>query len=109
LPLFSCYSVLSNTKALQIPYNDSFLPMTKYCITYVSKTSCKLTCYIGIKWFKSTMVKSFIRKATMSGLTETVADIVALIETDVAQRKPSSPRPRSASPLRRRPHSRHLK
>jgi hypothetical protein len=87
--------------------------MIKFCITYTSKTSCKLTCYIGIKWLKSTMVKSIIRKATMSGLSETVADIMNLVNADIAQRKlldPSSPRPHPASSLRRRSHShRHHK
>lgn len=109
----SCYSVLSQTKALDIPYNDTFIPMIKFCITYISKTSCKLNCYIGIKWLKSTMVKAIIRKATMTGLSETVADIMSLINADIAQRKhldPSSPRSHPASSLRRRSHShRHHK
>ncbi|CAG8520665.1 15641_t:CDS:10 [Funneliformis caledonium] len=111
---YLCYSVLSYTKALQLPYNDAFLPMSKYCITYVSKTSCKLAVYIGIQWFKSPMVKSIIRRAAMSGLADTVEDLLTLIKTEVTQRKPlvpSSPlRLHPVSTLRRRPHSyRHHK
>ncbi|GES81932.1 transcription factor SipA3, putative [Rhizophagus clarus] len=110
---YLCYSVLSQTKALDIPYNDSFIPMIKFCITYISKTSCKLTCYIGIKWLKSPMVKAIIRKATMTGLSDTVADIMTLINADIAQRKlldPSSPRSHSTPSLRRRSHThRHHK
>ncbi|CAI2169039.1 10254_t:CDS:10 [Funneliformis geosporum] len=103
------YLVLSYTKALQLPYNDAFLPMSKFCITYVSKTSCKLAVFIGIQWFKSPIVKSIIRKAAMSGLADSVKDIMTLIKTEVAQRKPLSPslplRSHPVSPLRRRPHS----
>ncbi|CAB4377245.1 unnamed protein product [Rhizophagus irregularis] len=110
---YLCYSVLSQTNALDIPYNDSFIPMIKFCITYISKTSCKLNCYIGIKWLKSPMVKPLIRKATMAGLSETVTDIMSLVNADIAQRKlldPSSPRSHPASSLRRRSHShRHHK
>ncbi|CAG8575929.1 19762_t:CDS:10, partial [Racocetra persica] len=102
-------------KPLKMPYNDSFLPMCKCCITYVSKTSCKLACHIGIKWFKSPMVKKMIRKAAMAGLAETVADIVELLSTDVENEVVSSVLPGSpirtspggySSTLRRRPHHR---
>jgi len=60
------------------------------------------------------MVKAIIRKAAMSGMAETIADMMTLIKIDVAQRKPSTPsspsRSHSVSQLRRRPHSfRHHK
>ncbi|CAG8453298.1 10152_t:CDS:10, partial [Cetraspora pellucida] len=120
---YLCYVVSIQTKALKLPYSDSFLPICKCCITYVSKTSCKLACHIGIKWFKSPMVKKMIRKAAMAGLSETVSDIVELLNTDVQNENVSTALPSSpirtthggyTSTLRRRPHhrapkSRHMK
>ncbi|CAG8435022.1 7259_t:CDS:10 [Diversispora eburnea] len=91
------YVVLIQTKALQIPYNDSFLPMSKWCITYKTPNSCKITCHIGIKWFKSPMVKALIKSAAMTGLSETATEIITILNADIAQGKSRMP---SNSPIR---------
>ncbi|KAJ3018958.1 SNF1-interacting protein [Thoreauomyces humboldtii] len=74
------YVVESRSETPTLPYGDAFNPKTRFCITWVSKTSCKLTMTYGIEWFKSPMVKSMIRKAAMTGMAESSADAVTCLK-----------------------------
>lgn len=64
-------------------YGDAFQCQTKYCITWVSKDSCRLVVSTGVKFFKSPMVKSIIKAQSMKGLSEGAADLLIIIRTEV--------------------------
>ncbi|KAG9285079.1 hypothetical protein G9A89_009890 [Geosiphon pyriformis] len=109
---YLCYVVLIQTKALQLPYNDAFLPLVKYCITFVSTTTCKMTINIGVRWFKSPMVKAIIRKHAMAGLAETVVDVVTILKADIAHcnkliQSVAAPARPHAHTIHRRFHAHH--
>lgn len=75
-----CYVVKVTTKTPDLPYADAFIPMIQYCITYVSPTSCRLKCWIGVDWLKSIFVKGVVNRAAMKGMQETVAGVLSLIK-----------------------------
>ncbi|KAI8393812.1 uncharacterized protein BYT42DRAFT_552309 [Radiomyces spectabilis] len=74
------YVVQISTKADALPYADAFIPSIRYCITWVSKSQCKLTCHMGVKFIKSLMVKGLVSKAALKGMSESIAKFVPLIE-----------------------------
>ncbi|ORX60370.1 hypothetical protein DM01DRAFT_1300121 [Hesseltinella vesiculosa] len=74
------YVITTETKAPNLPYADAFIPIIKLCITYISPTSCRLACYIGVKWLKSIMVKGMVNKAAMKGMAETINTLVPIVE-----------------------------
>ncbi|KAJ3176505.1 SNF1-interacting protein [Geranomyces variabilis] len=79
------YTVETKSETPALPYADAFNPQTRYCITWVSKTSCRLIMTCGILWHKSPMVKSMIRKAAMSGMAEGSVDTVNLLTKELAE------------------------
>ncbi|KAI8141299.1 hypothetical protein BJV82DRAFT_670923 [Fennellomyces sp. T-0311] len=79
-----CYVVVSSTKTPSLPYADAFVPCIKFCITYLSPTSCQLSCCMGVKWLKSIMVKSMVSRAATKGMTDTIRALVPLIENEAA-------------------------
>ncbi|KAL1915092.1 uncharacterized protein VTP21DRAFT_7573 [Calcarisporiella thermophila] len=85
---YLCYVVFTSAKTAQLPYADSFLPMIKYCITFSTSKSCKLSFYVGIKWYKNPMVKAMIQRLTMKGLGETVVAVMGVVEESVRQNRP---------------------
>ncbi|KAI9090468.1 hypothetical protein DFS34DRAFT_372090 [Phlyctochytrium arcticum] len=46
------YVVEAQSSTPSVPYGDAFSPITRYCITWLSKTSCRLVITCGIKFFK---------------------------------------------------------
>ncbi|KAF8929529.1 SNF1-interacting protein [Dissophora ornata] len=74
------YSYTTKSSVLAMPYSDAFTPILRYCITYVSKNQCKLTCSSGIEWHKNPMVKAMIKGAVFKGTAETVKDITEIIQ-----------------------------
>ncbi|KAJ3150354.1 SNF1-interacting protein [Geranomyces variabilis] len=91
------YTVETKSETPALPYADAFNPQTRYCITWVSKTSCRLIMTCGILWHKSPMVKSMIRKAAMSGMAEGSADTVNLLNKLLAETSGSGGGTSSAS------------
>ncbi|KAG0220545.1 hypothetical protein B0O80DRAFT_451492 [Mortierella sp. GBAus27b] len=81
------YSYTTRTSVLAMPYNDAFTPVTRYCITYVNKNQCKLTCSCGIEWHKSPLVKAMIRGAVFKGTAETIKDVAEIIQLHLERRK----------------------
>jgi hypothetical protein len=68
-----------------LPYADAFVPNLKFCITWVSKGKCKLSCHIGVKWLKSIMVKSMVNKAALKGMSDTIAALLPIVKDDTAK------------------------
>ncbi|KAF9917453.1 SNF1-interacting protein [Lobosporangium transversale] len=81
------YSYVVKSNVLAMPYSDAFTPVLRYCITFVSKTSCKLTCSSGIEWHKNPMVKAMIKGAIIKGTAETVKDLVEIIQSHIRRCK----------------------
>ncbi|KAJ3307787.1 Protein Aster-A [Blyttiomyces sp. JEL0837] len=77
------YVVESRSMTPSVPYGDNFSPMSRTCITWVSKNSCKMTIHTGIKFFKSPMIKSIIKSEGAKGLAKGAQDIVATLKTEI--------------------------
>lgn len=67
-----------------LPYADAFQPCCQFSVTFNSRTSCRVAAYIGVKWFKSPLVKSIIKSAALKGLSESCALILANLEKAAA-------------------------
>ncbi|KAF8984795.1 SNF1-interacting protein [Entomortierella lignicola] len=89
------YTYTVKSSVLAMPYSDAFTPVLRYCITFVSKDSCKLTCSSGIIWHKSPMVKAMIKGAILKGTAETVKDLLEIIQLQSAKLKKQSSSKRS--------------
>ncbi|KAF7732102.1 SNF1-interacting protein [Apophysomyces ossiformis] len=76
------YVVQISTKAAQLPYADTFVPSLRYCISWVSKSQCKLTFSTGVKFVKSTLVKSMISKAAFKGMADSIGQFSSLLEEE---------------------------
>ncbi|KAJ3274549.1 SNF1-interacting protein, partial [Borealophlyctis nickersoniae] len=77
------YVVEARTQTPALPYGDAFSPITRYCISWVSKDSCRLVIHCGIKWFKSPMVKGIIKSTAMKALSDGGADMVATLKSEI--------------------------
>lgn len=54
---YARYTVQISTKTAALPYADAFIPSVRYCITWINQSECQLTCYLGVKWVKSVLVR----------------------------------------------------
>jgi hypothetical protein len=77
--------VLTSTKTAQLPYADAFVPYVKYCITWVSKDRCKLSCYTGVKFLKNILVKGIVSKAAMKGMSENIAVFMPIVKSETTK------------------------
>lgn len=75
--------MILNAQTPNITYGDAFACQTKYCITWVTKDSCRLVISTGVKFFKSPMVKSIIKSQSMKSLSDGAMDLMAIIRTEV--------------------------
>lgn len=73
---------MTSTKAAQLPYADAFVPYVKYCITWVSKDRCKLTCYAGVKFLKNILVKGIVSKAAMKGISDNMTIFMPIVKNE---------------------------
>ena len=89
------YVIMVMTKTPNLPYADAFIPQIKYCITYVSPTSCRLVCSMGVKWLKSIFVKSMVNKAATKGMQETVQALIPVIKEELPQPSKNATRKKS--------------
>lgn len=65
------YVVEMRSQTLGMPYGDTFALVTRYCITWLSKTSCQLLITCGIDWIKSPgMLKGIIQSNAVKGLQD---------------------------------------
>ncbi|KAF9325920.1 SNF1-interacting protein [Podila minutissima] len=81
------YSYTVKSSVLAMPYSDAFTPILRYCITYVGKKECKLTCSSGIEWHKNPLVKAMIKGAILKGTAETVRDVTEILQAHLEDRK----------------------
>ncbi|KAI8053664.1 uncharacterized protein B0P05DRAFT_561481 [Gilbertella persicaria] len=88
------YVILTTTKTAQLPYADAFMPFVKYCITWVSRDRCKLSCYVGVKFLKNILVKGIVNKAAMKGMSENLAIFMPIVQNEANKQ---TPRKRSGS------------
>lgn len=82
-----CWVVDSAGKTPGVPYGDTFLTLTRYCITRAENNSTKLFVTSGIKWYKAPLLKSVIKTAAMKGVNEHVCNLVDLINEDLNKRQ----------------------
>ncbi|KAG0338073.1 SNF1-interacting protein [Podila humilis] len=78
------YTVRSSVPAM--PYSDAFTPVLRYCITYIGKKECSLTCSSGIEWHKNPLVKAMIKGAIVKGTAETVRDVTEILQSHLENR-----------------------
>ncbi|KAF9178966.1 Protein Aster-A [Haplosporangium sp. Z 11] len=81
------YSYTVKSSVLAMPYSDAFTPVLRYCITFVNKDECKLTCSSGIEWHKNPLVKAMIKGAIIKGTAETVRDLTEIIQLHLKHHK----------------------
>jgi hypothetical protein len=80
---YLAYIVVLNAQTPNMSYGDAFACQTKYCITWVSKDSCRLVISTGVKFFKNPMVKSIIKSQSQKSLAEGAVDMIVIIRTEV--------------------------
>ena len=54
----------------QVPFGDCFNTVVRYCLTWVSKDTCRLVVHSGFNFSKSTMMKNFIKSNATKPLSE---------------------------------------
>ncbi|KAI8981625.1 hypothetical protein BDF20DRAFT_999755 [Mycotypha africana] len=86
---YICYTVQISTKTAALPYAEAFIPSVRYCITWVSESECKLTCYLGVRWVKNVLVKAIVTRAALKGMSDSV-HIFTTIINDAAKRVKAS-------------------
>ncbi|KAJ8328738.1 hypothetical protein O5D80_002722 [Batrachochytrium dendrobatidis] len=77
------YCVELKTHAPQVPFSDCFNPVIRYCISWVTKDTCRLIVTIAVNFTKGTIMKSVIKSNAMKGLQETCTDIVLVLKDEI--------------------------
>ncbi|KAI7892149.1 uncharacterized protein EV154DRAFT_419104 [Mucor mucedo] len=75
------YTVQISTKTAALPYADAFIPCVRYCITWVNKSECQLTCYLGVKWVKSVFVRAIVTRAALKGMADSVGVFIPILKS----------------------------
>ncbi|KAI8641777.1 hypothetical protein BD408DRAFT_433004 [Parasitella parasitica] len=74
------YTVQISTKTAALPYADAFIPSVRYCITWVNKSECQLTCYLGVRWIKSVLVRAIVTRAALKGMADSVGVFIPILQ-----------------------------
>ncbi|GAN01488.1 transcription factor [Mucor ambiguus] len=74
------YTVQISTKTAALPYADAFIPSVRYCITWISKSECQLTCYLGVRWVKSVLVRAIVTRAALKGMADSVGLFIPILQ-----------------------------
>ncbi|KAI9301593.1 hypothetical protein BJ944DRAFT_252193 [Cunninghamella echinulata] len=82
------YVVQISTKSAQLPYADAFIPSIRYCISWVSKSQCRLSICMGVKFVKNILVKGMVMKAALKGMGESIAQFAPMIIEQVNKNRP---------------------
>lgn len=75
------YTVQISTKTAALPYADAFIPSVRYCITWIDQSSCQLTCYLGVRWVKSVLVRAIVTRAALKGMSDSVGVFVPILQS----------------------------
>ncbi|CDH50646.1 transcription factor [Lichtheimia corymbifera JMRC:FSU:9682] len=108
---YLCYVVQISTKTAALPYADAFIPSVRYCITWIDKSRCKLTCSLGVAWVKSVFVRGIVTRAAMKAMGENMHVFLPVIQeaadkvaADVeAQRQTTTSTPKKKKSKKRQP------
>ena len=93
-----CYVVDCYSKTPSLPYGDAFQTSSRFCITFVSKSSCRILITIGVRFFKNPMVKGttscermkcdiligIIRSSAIKGLSDYFKDWIRMMQSKLA-------------------------
>ncbi|KAH6589479.1 hypothetical protein BASA61_005610 [Batrachochytrium salamandrivorans] len=79
------YSVELRSLTPQVPFGDCFSPAMRFCISWVSKDSCRLIVTIAVNFTKNTMMKGIIKSSGLKGLAETCADLLVILREVTGQ------------------------
>ncbi|CEP07785.1 hypothetical protein [Parasitella parasitica] len=74
------YTVQISTKTAALPYADAFIPSVRYCITWINKSECQLTCYLGVRWVKSVLVRAIVTRAALKGMADSVGIFMPILQ-----------------------------
>ena len=83
------YTVQISTKTAALPYADAFIPSVRYCITRIDQSKCQLTCYLGVKWVKSVLVRAIVTRAALKGMADSVGVFVPILKANAEKIKQS--------------------
>lgn len=74
---YFCYVVEIRSSILQIPFGDCFLTCSRYCITWITESTCQVQISIGMNFTKNTLMKSIIKSNGIRGIADSVVGINA--------------------------------
>src|SRR5205809_4397989 len=92
---YSCYVVLVKYRRWDLPQNELISLLHKYCITYESKTKCKLLVSEGVDLIKvprivrgksplsEAYIPAFVKRASQDSIEDTARRVVAEVESQV--------------------------
>lgn len=67
-----------------MPYADCFYTTHRYCLTFVSRTSCSVVTHANVVFVKSTMLKSVIQRAAYKGIEEFADHLRGIAQKEAA-------------------------
>lgn len=67
------YVIKQSARTPNVPYGDSFVMLTLFCLTRHSLDHARLQVHLGLQWLKSPIVKAVIRNGTLKGMLEYMA------------------------------------
>jgi hypothetical protein len=84
------YIVDTEARTPQVPYGDTFVTVSRCCLTAVGPERARLRMCVGMQWIRSPLVKSIIKDATMKGFSRYCKALLAAIKDQIQQLKPES-------------------
>ncbi|PJF19825.1 hypothetical protein PSACC_00439 [Paramicrosporidium saccamoebae] len=86
-----CYVVKQTATTPGVPYGDSFVMVSRYCMTHHSDGHARLRTFVGLNWVKSPLVKSMIRSSTLKGLAEYMTVYRKALWAEIRKANPEAP------------------
>lgn len=80
-----CYVILDKKTPWYLPYSNDFQLVTKFVITHVAKSRCKLAIYTKIEWSKDPLLKKLIQRQALIDLSLDALDLADVISAQVAK------------------------
>ncbi|KAI9321203.1 hypothetical protein BX666DRAFT_2023358 [Dichotomocladium elegans] len=74
------YIVQISTRTAALPFADAFIPSVRYCITWLDKSRCKLTCCMGVKWVKTVIARAIVTRAALKGMGDSIQVFAPVLE-----------------------------
>ncbi|KAJ3118756.1 hypothetical protein HDU96_009345 [Phlyctochytrium bullatum] len=80
---YLCYVVECRSQTPEVPYGDAFSPITRWCITWINKDTCRVKAHSTIRWYKNPLIKSLIKSEGGKGISKGVQDITTAIKNEI--------------------------